>query len=82
MGRMGNPRGRSLKQARALGALQAEYGKPIVVAIRASTSAEAFDQSLDFQEACWESGIATYPSVARAGRGLGRLLQWQRMQEG
>jgi acyl-CoA synthetase (NDP forming) len=76
----GDPRERSQHQAKALGGLQEEYGKPIVVAIRASTTAEGFQLSEDFQEACWRNGIATYPSIARAGNALARLLQWQAMR--
>jgi hypothetical protein len=70
-----------MRQAQALGKLQEEYGKPIVVAIRAATTTEGFDQSNDFQEALWRNGIATYPSIARAGVGLARLLEWQKMRE-
>ena len=81
MGRFGDARPRSARQAESLGKLQAEYGKPIVVAIRPSTTADAFDLALDFQEACWKNGIATYPSIARAGIGVARLLQWQAMRE-
>lgn len=77
----GNDRDRSRDQAKALGGLQQEYGKPIVVAIRASTTADAFEKAEEFEEFCWQNGIATYPSIARAGVGLARLLEWQGMRE-
>ncbi|MFN0096094.1 MAG: acetate--CoA ligase family protein [Dehalococcoidia bacterium] len=75
--RFGNERDRSRENARALGKMQEEFGKPIVVAIRASTTAEGFDRAEEFQEFCWQAGIATYPSIARAGVALARLVQWQ-----
>lgn len=80
--RFGNSRGRMELQAKALGALQEEYGKPIVVAIRPATTDDGFEQGNEFQESCARAGIATYPSIARAGVGLARLLQWQAMREG
>jgi len=79
--RWANARDRSARQAEALGKLQKEYGKPIVVAIRASTTTDGFDQSNDFQEALWRNGVAVFPSIARAGHALSRLLDWQRMHE-
>ncbi len=79
--RFGNERDRSKQNAEWLGKLQREYGKPIVVAIRDSTTPEGFERSLEFQEFCWQNEVATYPSIARAGAALARLLQWQRMRE-
>lgn len=80
MARLGDPRGRMVKQAETLGRIQQATGKPIVVAIRPATNVEGFAQSLDFQELCWRAGLATYPSVARAGVALGHLLRWQRQR--
>lgn len=79
--RFGDVRSRSQKQAEGLGRLQEEYGKPIVIAIRPSTTAEGFEQGEHFQEMCWRNGLATYPSIARAGNALARLLEWQRLRE-
>lgn len=76
----GEARDRSKFQAQALARLQEEYGKPIVVAIRPATTSETLDQSNEFQEMCWRNGIATYPSIARAGVALANLLEWQRRQ--
>jgi acyl-CoA synthetase (NDP forming) len=69
-----------VQQAETLGGIQQASGKPIVVAIRPATNVEGFQQSLDFQELCWRAGLATYPSIARAGVALGHLLRWQRMR--
>ncbi len=79
MARLGDARNRMLRQAETLGRIQEASGKPIVVAIRPATNVEGFQQSLDFQELCWRAGIATYPSIARAGVALGHLLRWQLM---
>jgi acyl-CoA synthetase (NDP forming) len=79
--RFGNPYGRMRAQAEALGKLQDESGTPVVVSVRASTTEEGFEQTQQFLELCYAAGIATYPSIARAARGLGRLLEWQAMHE-
>jgi hypothetical protein len=69
------------RQAASLRKVRDEGGKPVVVAIRPATTDEGFEHSLHFQEACWKNGLATYPSIARAGRALARLLEWQRMRD-
>jgi len=74
-------RDRMRRQTETLGRIQDESGKPVVVCIRPSVSADAFEQAADFQELCWRAGLATYPSIARAGVALGKLLEWQRLQE-
>ncbi|MCC6958777.1 MAG: CoA-binding protein [Dehalococcoidia bacterium] len=73
-------RGRMARQAETLGRIQQECGKPVVVAIRPATTAEAFDQSATFQELCWRQGLATFPSIVRAGQALANLVEWQRRQ--
>lgn len=75
--RFGDVRGRMRRQAESLGQLQTEAGKPIVVAIRPPTTGEGFEHSAEFQELCWKSGLATFPSIARAGQALANLLTWQ-----
>jgi acyl-CoA synthetase (NDP forming) len=80
MARVGDVRTRMARQAETLGRVQQESGKPVVVAIRPATNVKGFQQSLDFQELCWRAGLATYPSIARAGVALGHLLRWQRMR--
>lgn len=77
-----NWRERVQAQAETLGKVQRESGKPVVVAIRPSTSEDAFHQALEFQELCWKNGLATYPSIARAAKALAGLLEWQGMREG
>jgi len=74
-------RDRMRRQTETLGRIQDESGKPVVVCIRPSVSADAFEQAADFQDLCWRAGLATYPSIARAGVALGKLLEWQRLQE-
>ncbi len=74
-----NPRRRMERQVKALKKVQDESGKPLVVAIRHPLTDDAFDLTNDFQEACWREGLATYPSIARAGQALARLLEWQAM---
>ena len=73
-------RGRMARQAETLARIQRESGKPVVVAIRPATTGEGFEQSADFQELCWRNGLATFPSIARAGHALANLLEWQRRQ--
>lgn len=72
-----NIRSRLGRQAETLGRVQNDSGKPIVVAIRAATTDEGFEQSIEFQDLCWKQGLATFPSVARAGKALANLLTWQ-----
>jgi acyl-CoA synthetase (NDP forming) len=81
-GRMGDPRDRMRGQAAGLRKVQEESGKPVIVAIRSSTTAESFQYSLDFQDICWQNELATYPSIDRAARGMANLLRWQSMHEG
>jgi acyl-CoA synthetase (NDP forming) len=74
-------RQRMPRQAEALARIQEQSGKPLVVAIREPLSAGAFEESQEFQELCWRNGLATYPSIARAGKALARLLEWQRLRD-
>ncbi len=78
--RGGDPRVRLPRQADTLGRLQEEFGKPIVVAIRPATTGDGFEHGAYFQELCAERGIATFPSIVRAGNAMARLLEWQRLQ--
>jgi acetyltransferase len=80
--RMNADRGRAARQAESLAKLQDEAGKPIVVAIRPSLTADTFEVAMEFQEMCWENGLATYPGIERAARALAGLLRWQGMREG
>jgi len=73
-------RGRMQRQAETLGRIQSQSGKPVVIAIRPATTAEAFEHSTEFQDLCWRNGLATFPSIARAGYALANLLEWQRRQ--
>ena len=75
--RRGGGRQQMTKQVEGLRAIQEETGTPIVVAIRPATTDDGFDASLEFQEMCWQAGLATYPSVARAAKALSNLLKWQ-----
>lgn len=77
---MGDVHGRARRQAESLGKIQSESGKPLVVAIRPATTGDAFELSLEFQEACWRQGLATFPSIARAGQALANVIQWQQRQ--
>jgi acyl-CoA synthetase (NDP forming) len=79
--RMNADRGRAARQAESLAQLQDEAGKPIVVAIRPSLTADTFEMAMEFQEMCWENGLATYPGIERAARALAGLLRWQGMRE-
>jgi acyl-CoA synthetase (NDP forming) len=80
MGRSVEQRRRMSGQAAALAKLVEETGKPIVVAVRPSTEKESFELANDFQEACWRAGLATYPTIQRAGAALAGLLKWQAMR--
>ncbi|MEX0781317.1 MAG: CoA-binding protein [Dehalococcoidia bacterium] len=78
---VGDNRGRMERQAASLRKVQDQGGKPVVVAIRPATTEDGFELSLEFQEMCWKNGLATYPSIARAGNALARLLEWQAMRQ-
>jgi acetyltransferase len=77
-----NQRQRLAAQSAILAKLQEEFAKPIIVAIRPAAEATAFELGNDFQEALWRAGLATYPTIARAGAALANLLRWQAMREG
>jgi acetyltransferase len=77
-----DPRARIQRQVASLAKVQEEGGKPIAVAIRPPTTDEGFEHSMEFQALCAKSGLATYPSIARAGNALARLLEWQRLRDG
>ena len=79
--RQTDARGRMVRQAEIIARLQRETGTPFAVCIRPATTTDAFDLSVQFQEICWRAGLATYPSVARAGNALGKLIQWQAMRD-
>jgi acyl-CoA synthetase (NDP forming) len=80
MRRMENVRQRMERQVESLHKVQEESGKPLVVAVRAPLSDDAFEHTMEFQELCWKAGLATYPSIARAGHALAKQLEWQRLQ--
>ncbi len=75
--RFGDVRGRMHRHAETLGRVQDDSGTPVVVAIRPATTGEGFEHSIEFQELCWKNGLATFPSIARAGQALANLLTWQ-----
>jgi len=78
--RQADIRPRMAHQVASLRKVQDESGTPVVVAIRPSVTVDAFQHASDFEELCWKNGIATYPSIARAGQALANLLEWQRRQ--
>ncbi|MDZ7726797.1 MAG: CoA-binding protein [Dehalococcoidia bacterium] len=78
--RMADSRGRMERQVEGLAQVQEESGKPVVVAIRPSLDPEALRSANDFQVACAQRGVATFPGVARAARSLANLLRWQGMR--
>lgn len=80
MSRQADIRPRMERQVASLRKVQEESGKAVVVAIRPSVTSDAFQHASDFQELCWKNGLATYPSIARAGQALASLLEWQRRQ--
>lgn len=80
-GRYVDMRSRLGRQAESLARVQEQGGKPVVVAIRPATSADAFEHSIEFQDLCWRAGLAVYPSVARAAHALAGQLRWQSMRD-
>lgn len=80
--RLGDQRPRADSQAAGLAKVQEASGKPVVVAIRPSLEPASLEQANYFQEACYRRGIATYPSIARAGAALANLLKWQSLRDG
>lgn len=71
---------RMARQAAALGRIQEQSGKPVLIAIRPATNETGWQQSNDFQELAWRAGLATFPSIARAATALARVLAWKRMR--
>ncbi len=76
-----DPRARIERQVGTLAKIQEESGKPVVIAIRPATTGDAFEHGAHFQQLCGQAGLATYPSIARAGNALARLIEWQRLRE-
>ncbi|HYM15452.1 MAG TPA: CoA-binding protein [Dehalococcoidia bacterium] len=68
-------------QGEKLGELRGEIGKPIVCVARTPTTAQGMEATLEFQEVCARSGLATFPSVQAAALSLRRLLDWQAGRE-
>jgi acyl-CoA synthetase (NDP forming) len=69
------------RQVESLRTIQDESGKPIVLALSAANSNADIRWQIEFQERCWRAGLATYPTVARAGKALASLLHWQRQHD-
>ena len=73
-------RARIPRQVESIRRVMEETGTPIVVAVRPSVTADAFELATEFQDLAWRAGIATYPSIARAAVALSRLIDWQNMR--
>ena len=73
-------RSRIPRQVESIRRVMEETGTPIVVAVRPSVTADAFELATEFQDLAWRAGIATYPSIARAAVALSRLIDWQNMR--
>ena len=69
------------RQVATIKRLRDETGRRIVIAVRTGSTADALERAQEFTRLCVAAGIATYPSIARAGRALARLLEWQGMRE-
>ncbi len=78
-------RGDPVKRARDLADSLTEalprLGKPLALIARTAAEAEAFAASEAFHERVSRAGIAVFPSMLRAARALGYLVDWQRSRQ-
>ena len=54
---------------------------PVVVVLRPPLNVESMEQSLAFQDLCWQADFPIFPSIPRAAHALAKLLRWRRARE-
>lgn len=72
---------RAREAAGDLGALQEIVGKPFIAVQRDRTGGDR-DASRAFLDEAYFQGVAVYPTVHRAARTVGRLLEWRQRRDG
>jgi len=65
------------RAVQALVEARAECGKPVVVVLRPPLDVQAMEQSMAFQQMCWQNGIPVFPSIPRAANAFAKLLRWR-----
>ena len=80
-GSSGSQAERAREAAGDLGALQSLVGKPFVAVQRDRTGGDR-DASRAFLDEAYFQGVAVFPTVHRAARTIGRLLEWRKRRAG
>jgi len=80
-GSSGSPAERAREAAGDLGALQGRVGVPFV-AVQRDRGPSSSDASRAFLEEAYFQGVAVFPTVSRAARTVGRLLEWRGRRAG
>ena len=75
-GSSGSPAERAREAAGDLGALQGRVGVPFV-AVQRDRGPSSSEASRAFLEEAYFQNVAVFPTVARAARTVGRLLEWR-----
>jgi hypothetical protein len=68
------------ENARMLGRMQERTGKAFIVTTR--DRGEPPPGTAVFLQACYDAGVAVYPSTARAARAVSQVRQWRARREG
>ena len=69
------------KAGEALVEARQACGKPLVLVMRPPLDVQAMEQTLPFQELCWEAHIPVFPSIPRAANALAKVLRWRQARE-
>ncbi len=69
------------KASEALVEARKACGKPLVLVMRPPLDVQAMEQTLPFQELCWEAHIPVFPSIPRAANALAKVLRWRQARQ-
>jgi acyl-CoA synthetase (NDP forming) len=81
-GSSGSRAERAREAAGDLGALQGIVGKPFVAVQRERGSSGDRDSTRAFLDEAYFQGVAVFPTVHRAAKTIGRLLEWRERRDG
>jgi len=73
-----DPVGRAEGLADSVTGTLPHLSKPLAIVARTPVQAEGFAAAVAFQDRVSRAGVAVFPSIVRAARALGHLLDWQR----
>jgi len=75
-----DPVKRAESLADAIVAALPRFPKPIAIVARPPVQAAVVEGSMAFQERVSRAGLAVFPSIVRAARALGYLLDWRNLR--